>query len=151
MSGASGIAPEWAKALGLVEGFTIDDASGLRGLPVRRVVDSLFLLAMNKTLSKLVLVPMLRIQARLYGSAGLAGQLEAILAHDTFDRLWRIDAPTLVITGTADRAVMPSSSDELANKIPNAKLVKIHDGSHVFFVEKRGEFNREVLNFVKGN
>jgi pimeloyl-ACP methyl ester carboxylesterase len=41
-------------------------------------------------------------------------------------------------------------SDLLASKIANARLVKVKGGSHAFFMEMRGRFNKEVLDFLKG-
>jgi 3-oxoadipate enol-lactonase len=38
------------------------------------------------------------------------------------DRLDRIDAPTLVITGAEDKGLPPSYSTELAQRIPGARL-----------------------------
>jgi pimeloyl-ACP methyl ester carboxylesterase len=43
---------------------------------------------------------------------------------------------------------MPASSEVLANGIPGARLVKFESGSHAFFIEMRGEFNRAVLDFL---
>jgi len=82
---------------------------------------------------------------------GIMGQYEAVRTHDTLDRLHMIEAQTLVITGTADRLIPPSSSDALASRIPNARLVKVENGSHAFMVETRGKFNQEVLDFLSGS
>ena len=35
------------------------------------------------------------------------------------------------------------------HRIPNARLVRVKGGSHAFFVEMRGRFNREVLDFLR--
>ena len=80
---------------------------------------------------------------------GFAAQAEAAAGHDTLARLGSIKAPTLVIAGTGDKAIRPTSSDTLARLIPNAKLVKVKGGSHTFPVENRREFNREVLGFLR--
>jgi pimeloyl-ACP methyl ester carboxylesterase len=40
-------------------------------------------------------------------------------------------------------------SDLLASRIPNARLVKVKGGSHAFFMEMRGRFNKEVLDFLR--
>ena len=144
-SESSGIAPDLPRAVGLGDDYTDDE---VRSLPLTRVVDKLVTLSFNKCLYRTVFVPLMKIQIRLAGSTGLAGQLEAVLSHDTFDRLQTINAQTMVITGTGDRAILPSSSEELATAIPNAKLVKIPGGSHAFFIEMRGDFNREVLGFL---
>jgi pimeloyl-ACP methyl ester carboxylesterase len=80
---------------------------------------------------------------------GLEGQSAACLGHDALDRLCQINVPTLVFVGTKDRVLKPSSSEVIANKIPNARLVKFKGGSHTFSLEMRSMFNKEVLNFLK--
>jgi len=144
---SGGISPEFPKALGVDEGYSNDDA---RSIPIRRSVGTLFYLALNKRLYRIIFVPLMKIQIRLTGTTGLLGQLEAVLGHNTADRLRLINAPTLVITGTKDRVIKPSSSEVIANLIPNAKLIKVDDGSHGFNIEMRSRFNREVLDFLKG-
>ena len=54
--------------------------------------------------------------------AGLKGQAAAIAAHDTYDHLRRIAAPTLVIAGDADPLIDPANSRILAERIPGAEL-----------------------------
>ena len=75
--------------------------------------------------------------------------MQAVVGHSTAARLHRIKAPTLVITGVADRIVAPRSSEEIASRIPNARLVMVEGGSHAFNLEMRGRFNREVLDFLR--
>jgi pimeloyl-ACP methyl ester carboxylesterase len=108
-------------------------------------------LASNNRLLGIVARPLLRIIAWRLATEGTRGQFEAILGHDTLDRLPTIQAPTLVIVGTQDRLVNPTSSDVLAGAIPGARLVKIEGGSHSFFMSKRGRFNKEVLDFLIGS
>jgi pimeloyl-ACP methyl ester carboxylesterase len=76
------------------------------------------------------------------------GQMQAIMAHKSTDRLATITAPTLVLTGDADRLIAPANSDVLAKSIPGAKLVRIPGGSHGFNIEVPDVFNREVLDFL---
>jgi len=78
----------------------------------------------------------------------ILGQVEAVMTHKATDRLHQIAAPTLVLTGDADRLVPPANSDVLAKLIPGAKLVKIPGGSHGFNFEVPDVFNREVLSFL---
>jgi pimeloyl-ACP methyl ester carboxylesterase len=81
----------------------------------------------------------------------VAGQSEACRLHNTLERLSLITAPTLVIVGTGDRIIKPFSSEVIAGKIPNAKLVRVEGGSHYFPFEMKKVFNREVLNFLKSD
>lgn len=53
-----------------------------------------------------------------------------------------------MVVGTNDKLVRPRSSEVLANKIPEAKLVKIPNGSHMICMEMTKAFNTEVLKFL---
>ena len=145
-SGPSGLSPEYPKALGFDENYTDDDA---RSMPILKLVDNLYSLAFNRLLFRIMFVPIAKIQARFNGNTGLRGQLEAVLAHNTLDNLPAVKVPTLVICGTKDRVIKPSSSEVIAKLIPNAKLVQIDGGSHAFNIEMSGGFNREVLSFLR--
>lgn len=80
---------------------------------------------------------------------GFVRQWQALLSYNALDRLSRIKAPTLVLTGTDDRIVDPASSEALARLIPDSKLVKVEGGSHAFFMEMSDRFNALVLNFLR--
>jgi pimeloyl-ACP methyl ester carboxylesterase len=80
--------------------------------------------------------------------AGMKGQLAAIRAHDTYDRLPMISAPTLVIAGDADTLVDAKNSPLLASRIPNARLRMLPDQRHGFTAEKPEESNRAILDFL---
>jgi pimeloyl-ACP methyl ester carboxylesterase len=77
-----------------------------------------------------------------------ARQCEACLAHDCADRLRWIRARTLVVCGRHDQLTPPKFSRELADEIPSAHLVTIHNGGHVVMVEAVERFNRLVLQFL---
>ena len=79
---------------------------------------------------------------------GFLAQLAAASGHDARAELAGIAAPTLVLTGTADRLIPPGHSDELARLIPGARLAKIEGGSHAVNVEQPDKFNRAVLEFL---
>ena len=111
-------------------------------------------LAFNKPLSKFWIALMVNIFSRFIkesekaaNKTGFEGQLDACSKHDTLERLPLIKAPTLVITGTADRVIRSTSSEAIAGKIPNSRLVKIENGSHVINMEMRNIFNQQVLSF----
>jgi pimeloyl-ACP methyl ester carboxylesterase len=71
--------------------------------------------------------------------AGYRAQIQAVLAHDTADRLGRITARTLVITGDDDRIIPGESSVLLAERIPDATLRVVAGSGHLFFLERPGE------------
>jgi len=77
-----------------------------------------------------------------------ARQCEACLGHDTADRLRGIRQPTLVVCGRHDALTPPKFSRELADEIPDARLVTLHNGGHVVMVEAVEQFNHVVLQFL---
>jgi pimeloyl-ACP methyl ester carboxylesterase len=79
---------------------------------------------------------------------GLRAQTAAIRDHDTYDRLPRITAPTLVIAGDADPLIDPENSRILAARIPNAELVLLPNLRHGFNVEDPGKTNAALLDFL---
>ncbi len=80
--------------------------------------------------------------------AGMKGQMRAILGHDTFDRLPKISAPTLVLAGDADPMVLPENSRILASRIPGAELELFPALRHGFNAEQPDRVNRVVLDFL---
>lgn len=63
-------------------------------------------------------------------------QLQAIMAHDTRDRLPAIDLPTLVIHGTLDRVLGYPNGPLIAAQIPGARLETYEDVGHMFWWEQ---------------
>ncbi len=137
--------PEMVKAVGFEGGYSEDDMSRLAA---GKLTGSAVSLSFNSRLYRLIFALLAKICASI-NIVGLTGQLEAVLSHNTLSRLHMIKAPTLVIAGTEDRVVAPGCSDKLASMIPNARLVKVEGGSHALFMEMRGRFNREVLDFLR--
>ena len=74
-------------------------------------------------------------------------QANACLTHDAFDQLVSITAPTLVIGGRKDLALGPEPSEEIAGKIPGAKLKMYPKWGHGVY-EEEPEFNRLVREFL---
>jgi len=117
-----------------------------------KMANAMIHLAFNNLLYKITFGIFARIQSIFFRTSdrqGIIGQEDACLKHNTLDRLPLITAPTLVITGTEDKIINPVSSEILASKIPNAKLIKLEGGSHSFTLEMSNIFNHEVLNFLK--
>lgn len=79
---------------------------------------------------------------------GMKGQIAAVLAHDTFDDLPRITAPTLVIAGTDDELVDARNAPLLAERIPGAQLHMFEGLRHGFTAERPDEVNAVILEFL---
>ncbi len=79
---------------------------------------------------------------------GFLRQGEAILGHDTLDRLPAIRCPTLVSVAEDDILVPPRFSRLLAARIPGARLQVVPAAGHVYFWERPETFNRLCLEFL---
>jgi non-heme chloroperoxidase len=64
------------------------------------------------------------------------------------DVLAAVDVPTLVVHGTEDQVVAPSSAEYSAGKIPGAVLRWFSSTGHLPFAERRKEFNAALLEFA---
>ena len=142
------IHPEMLKAIGIKEGSTEAD---LISVDFVKLMSAIISVAFNRRLYRMLLLPISKVHMKLGGVGGHLEQMEAVAGHSIVNRLHLIEAPTLVITGTEDKIMSPHSSEVIASQIPNAKLVKVEDGSHAFFLEMRGRFNKEVLGFLRGS
>jgi len=140
------------RALGLEEGYSEEEARNvMNNIDVMKYFTRVTALSFNKRLYRVFIVPLSKKQAKRVGYKGLMGQIQASSSCETLDKLHTIEAPTLVLVGAEDRVIPPHSSDVIASRIPHARLVKVDGGSHVLFLEMRGRFNKEVLNFLKGS
>ena len=74
-------------------------------------------------------------------------QANACINHNTYDELEKINCPTLVIGGDSDKVVGKKSSEEIANKIPNSKLILYKGLGHMAFEEAK-DFNYQILDFL---
>jgi len=79
---------------------------------------------------------------------GWAGQAAAGATWDANGRLDRIEAPTLIVAGTADTVVDPRNSQLLADRIPGARLERLEGAGHVLFWERPEEFAAIVERFL---
>lgn len=144
--GGGGFAPEVVKALGFSGAYTEEDA---RSLPVGKTLSAVVAYAFNKPLYRIPAIIASWVFPKVVNLQGVAAQSQAIMAHNTLDALHTVGAPTLVIGGTRDRIISPQASEEMARRIPNAKLVMIEGGSHAAIAECRVRFNKEVLDFLR--
>lgn len=145
--GGGGFAPEIAKALGFAGGYTEEDA---RSVPADKTFGAVVAFAFNRPLYRIPAIIASRVYPKLIDRQGVAGQHDAIMGHNTLDALHTIKAPTLVIAGARDRIISSHASEEMASRIPNARLVLIEGGSHAALLESRVRFNREVQDFLRG-
>ena len=59
-----------------------------------------------------------------------------------------IDAPTLILAGTADNVVDHRNADVLAARIPGARVELLEGAGHLFFWEQPAESVRIINEFL---
>jgi 3-oxoadipate enol-lactonase len=72
----------------------------------------------------------------------------SVFGFSVGDRLGEIAAPTLVIIGDQDRVTPPPLSEDIAARIPGARLAPLAGAGHISNMEQPHEFNRVVLGFL---
>lgn len=142
-AGRSSDSPEMNKAMEAFEKSPMDVESQ------RKLISAMLDLSFNARSNRVFIRPFAKVAMRFYSITGILEQMKAVSTHDTIDRLKMIRAPTLVITGSEDRLVNPTSSEVIAKLVPNAKLVILQGGGHTFFMEMHSDFNREVFHFLR--
>ncbi len=79
----------------------------------------------------------------------VAHRLGLLETFDVADRLWRLDAPTLVLAGSRDVVVPPSRQRALADSIAGARYVQVEGAGHVGFLTHRGQVAEAVGTLVR--
>ena len=74
-------------------------------------------------------------------------QLFAAGLHNTYGRLARIAAPTLVVHGRHDRMVPVGNGERLAERIPGARLRVLEDSGHLYPTEEPA-VDEEIAAFL---
>ncbi|WP_061996279.1 alpha/beta hydrolase [Clostridium sp. ATCC 25772] len=74
-------------------------------------------------------------------------QAKACISHNTYNELNRINCETLVIGGDSDKVVGKNSSEEIAERITDSKLVILKGIGHAAYEESK-DFNCQVLSFL---
>lgn len=74
-------------------------------------------------------------------------QANAILRHDTYHQLERIVCPALIIGGDCDKVTGREASAEMAEKIPDSRLIMYEGLGHATYEEGK-DFNKQVKDFL---
>jgi 3-oxoadipate enol-lactonase len=74
-------------------------------------------------------------------------QFHVLEAFDGTAYLEKIKAPTLVVHGKQDIIAMRADSENLAKKIPHAKLVEV-DAAHAVLIETPQEISQNLIEFL---
>jgi len=98
------------------------------------------------------LASMISARAAVAGSAEQArGEREQLLArsvHDVWERLPKINCPTLVAAGRYDGIAPLANSEAMVSRIPSSQL-RVYEGGHMFFAQDPRAIP-EILDFLSG-
>jgi pimeloyl-ACP methyl ester carboxylesterase len=73
---------------------------------------------------------------------------DALVDYDFRAELSDVRVPTLIVWGDKDRVVGVEAADEYREAIPHAKFVMLRDTGHVPMIERPGEFNELLEEFL---
>ena len=91
----------------------------------------------------------LAIRLRTFPEAqGYMGQVQGIMAWSCYERLDRIQSPTLIIHGETDELVPPENARVLASKIAGSRLVMLPHASHIFVTDQPEASHRAMVEFL---
>jgi pimeloyl-ACP methyl ester carboxylesterase len=76
-------------------------------------------------------------------------QLTAASKFDSYDKLPKIKAPTIVLAGKKDVLLPWENSKILAERIPGAKLVTFEESGHGMISQNAEKFAQAVIEFLK--
>lgn len=79
---------------------------------------------------------------------GYANACRALATLDVSSQSLAVRAPTMVVSGTADQAVDPVNSKNLAAQIPGATLREVLGGGHMLPLERPQELNAILDGFL---
>lgn len=79
---------------------------------------------------------------------GYLAQIWAIVRWSSWERLPRIQSPTLIIHGETDRLIPPENARILANRISGSRLVMLPQASHIFPTDQPERSVSELLGFL---
>jgi pimeloyl-ACP methyl ester carboxylesterase len=79
----------------------------------------------------------------------MAHRLRLLEGFDVTDRLWRIEAPTLILAGSGDAIVPATRQRALAEAIAGARFISLEGAGHIGFLTHRGQVARQVSRLLR--
>jgi pimeloyl-ACP methyl ester carboxylesterase len=76
------------------------------------------------------------------------GDFEACNGFDVMERLAEISVPVMVISAQDDKLTPPKYADFIESAIPNTTRAHISDAGHIAPLEKPGEVNQAIIEFL---
>jgi non-heme chloroperoxidase len=73
----------------------------------------------------------------------------AMLSFDVTEGLPDVKTPSLVVVGTADALTPPRDSRQVADLLPNARLVELPGAGHMLMYERTDELDALIVDFAR--
>ncbi len=118
----------------------------------RAVIDQMLpkLLGADTTARRPEVVEEVRAIASRQTVAGIVGALKGLRDRpDANPDLGAVAVPTLVLVGRDDTLTPPAKSEEMAARIPNARLVVLDGAGHLSNLEQPERFNAALRSFLQ--
>jgi len=80
----------------------------------------------------------------------MARRLAMLEDFDVSDRLWQLDLPSLILSGSKDVVVPPSRQQALARSIAGARFESIESAGHVGFLTHAAAVSQQVEQLCRG-
>jgi pimeloyl-ACP methyl ester carboxylesterase len=142
--GASKSVPPAPKILNLLMG----GASGTSEDIIKNTIPILFTEDFIKSNPDIMKVVTERLMKAPIAPDAFTRQVKAIMVWDTYARLPKIKAPTLVMHGKKDILVPPENAKILADRIPGAKLAYLEKSAHALFSQETDKVVDTLLKFL---
>ena len=115
---------------------------------------SMYTAAANSRITHLAASVLAPVMGRLFLSqrqdmGDFAVLLDALLAHDDWTALSRIQCPVLILGGAEDVFYPPAMLQEMGERIPRARVVIYQGVGHGLLEFRKQDFERDVLAFLR--
>jgi len=80
---------------------------------------------------------------------GFEGQISYVETFDTFEKLSKINIPTLILHGSDDKILPAENSKVLAENIPSAELYFFENAGHGVIIQEQERWTQKVIEFLK--
>jgi pimeloyl-ACP methyl ester carboxylesterase len=78
--------------------------------------------------------------------------LQALLGRESvLEQLAEVRVPSLVVTGTEDAAIDPRLSREIADALPDSRLVEIPGAGHLCALERPAEVSHAIIEYLEAH
>jgi pimeloyl-ACP methyl ester carboxylesterase len=99
---------------------------------------------------KKITFPFLRLFSKTFTKERFIIQANAVYTHNASNKIEKIIADTLVVSGEKDKICPLKSSSEIAKKIKKCNLVIFENQGHALFEEEKEKFDELICKFLSG-